>query len=295
MPISDEQLQTWSHHGSITQSKATHEAIRAVLNSPESPYYLKSFDDFLQGSYANDTNIYSDSDVDIVIRLTSTFYHNTDDLQPGDQATYQRNRVPADYELSDFKRDVAAWLRRHYVGVTVGNKAIFIPGSGNRRDADVLVSAEHRHYTSYSGFMGPQYNEGIVFEAANGRRIVNYPRQHRENLSNKNQATGSWVKRTVRVFKNMRNRMIEEGYLDAGIAPSYFIEGLLYNVPNNQYGYSNLMSVTNCFNFIQNSNKDNLTCANELHWLVRDYQDVCWSIANYETFRTSLRLFWNNH
>jgi hypothetical protein len=154
MPISDQQLETWSHQGSVTQSKATHEAIRAVLNSAESPYYLKSFDDFLQGSYANDTNIYADSDVDIVIRLTSTFYHNTDDLQPVEQAAYQRNRIPADYELSDFKRDVAAWLRRHYVGVTVGDKAIFIPGSGDRRDADVLVSAEHRHYTSYWGPWG---------------------------------------------------------------------------------------------------------------------------------------------
>ncbi len=295
MPVSDDQLQTWSHQGSVTQSKATHEAIRAVLNSSGSPYNLKLFDDFLQGSYANDTNIYADSDVDIVIRLTSTFYHNIDDLQPSEQVAYQRNSVPADYELLDFKKDVAVWLRQHFDGVTVGNKAIFIPGTGNRRDADVLVSAEHRHYKSYSGFMGPQYNEGIVFETAHGLRIVNYPRQHRENLSNKNQATGSWVKRTVRAFKHMRNRMIDEGYLDAGVAPSYFIEGLLYNVPNDLYGYSHLMSVTNCLNFIQNSNRDDLICANERHKLVRDHQEVCWSTANFERFRTSLNLFWNRY
>ncbi len=295
MPISEQQLQTWSHQGSVTQSKATHETIRAVLNSTASPYYLRSFDDFLQGSYANDTNIYADSDVDIVIRLTSTFYHNTDDLQQGDLAAYQRDRIPADYELSDFKGDVALWLQQHYAGVTIGNKAIFIPGSGNRRDADVLVSAEHRHYRSYSGLLGPQFNEGLVFETTTGRRIVNYPRQHRENLSNKNKATGSWVKSTVRIFKNMRNRMIEEGYLEAGEAPSYFIEGLLYNVPNSYYGDDHLTSVTNCLNFIQNANRENLTCANELHWLVRDDEDVCWSTADYESFRISLRLFWANY
>lgn len=293
MPVSDQQLQTWAHQGSVTQSKATHEAIRRVLNDPQSPYYVREFDDFLQGSYANDTNIYADSDVDIIIRLTSTYYRNTDDLQPAEQATYERDRIPATYELSEFKRDVAAWLSRHYPGVTVGNKAIFIPGNGGRRDADVLVAAEHRHYTSYSGF-APQFHKGIVFETANGRRIVNYPEQHRDNLSTKNQATGSWVKRTVRIFKNMRNRMIEEGYLEAGVAPSYFIEGLLYNVPNNLYGYSHLMSVTNCLDYIQNANRDELTCANERHWLVRDHQDVCWSTANFESFRSAVRLFWQN-
>ncbi len=293
MPIPDQQLQTWAHQGSVTQSKTTHEAIRSVLNSSGSPYYQKSFDDFLQGSYANNTNIYADSDVDIVIRLRSTFYDNTNDLQPSELELYNRHRILADYELSDFKRDVVAWLRQHYTGVTSGEKAIFIPGNDTRRNADVLVSAEHRHFTSYSGNMSMHYDEGIVFETANGRRIVNYPRQHRTNLSNKNQATDSWLKSTVRVFKNMRNRMIQEGYLGTDVAPSYFIEGLLYNVPDDQFGYSHLMSVTNCINFIQHSNCEDLTCANELHWLVRDYQDVCWSKANFEKFRTSISLYWD--
>ncbi len=293
MPVSDQQLQTWSHQGSVAQSKATHETIRAVLNDSRSPYYSKTFDDFLQGSYANDTNIYADSDVDIVIRLTSTYYHDYSDLGSDERARFDRDRSPADYELSDFKRDVAVWLARHYPGVEVGNKAIFVPGSGNRRDADVLVSAEHRHYTSYSGFM-PQYHDGIVFEAANGRRIVNYPRQHRENLTAKHQATNSWLKPTVRIFKNMRNRMIEQGYLDFGVAPSYFLEGLLYNVPIDRFGYTNLNTVQHCIGFIRSANRDHLVCANERHWLVRDYQDVCWSTANFESFRTALSLFWNN-
>lgn len=39
----------------------------------------------------------------------------------------------------------------------------------------------------------------------------------------------------ARVFKNMRSRLVESGLIEAGTAPSYFIEGLLYNVPNEKF------------------------------------------------------------
>ena len=39
----------------------------------------------------------------------------------------------------------------------------------------------------------------------------------------------------VRVFKNMRNSMIEKKLLADGVAPSYFIEGMLSNVPNDKF------------------------------------------------------------
>ena len=39
-----------------------------ALHADDAPYAGKAYDTFLQGSYANDTNIYADSDVDIVIR-----------------------------------------------------------------------------------------------------------------------------------------------------------------------------------------------------------------------------------
>lgn len=61
MAISEAQLQTWSAQGSVTQSAQTYETIRGVLDDRTSPYYPKIYRIFLQGSYGNDTNIYSDS------------------------------------------------------------------------------------------------------------------------------------------------------------------------------------------------------------------------------------------
>lgn len=288
MAISEAQLQTWSAQGSVTQSAQTYETIRGVLDDRTSPYYPKIYRIFLQGSYGNDTNIYSDSDVDIVICLTSTYYHDKDSLTPADRAELDRSFVAASYELSDFKRDVAAWLTQQFgSGVTVGNKAILIPGNGNRRDADVLVAAEHRTYYSKYG-----YTEGIVFETNTGRRIVNYPKQHSENLTTKHQATQSRFKPTVRVFKNMRNKMISDRYLAKGLAPSYFIEGLLSNAPNICFSQRFQETYDHSMAYLRVAIRDRLECANGIHYLVRDYSDVAWSNADFTTYMNAVDAYW---
>lgn len=288
MAISEAQLQTWSEQGSVTQSAQTYETLRGVLDDRNSPYYLKSYRIFLQGSYGNDTNIYADSDVDIVICLTSTYYHDKDSLTPTDKAELDRTFVAATYEISDFKRDVAAWLTRQFGnGVTVGTKAIFIPGTGNRRDADVLVAAEHRTYYSKYG-----YTEGIVFETNTGRRIVNYPKQHSENLTVKHQATQSRFKPTVRVFKNMRNKMISDHYLAKGVAPSYFIEGLLSNAPNICFSQRFQDTYDHSMAYLRAATRDQLECANSIHYLVRDRSDVAWSNADFTTYMNAVAAYW---
>lgn len=65
MAISETQLSTWSNLGPTPQFTATYDTLKAVLNDNASPYWPKSFEISLQGSYKNTTNVYGDSDVDI--------------------------------------------------------------------------------------------------------------------------------------------------------------------------------------------------------------------------------------
>jgi hypothetical protein len=294
MPISESQLDTWSTQGSITQSAATYQTISNVLNDSGSPYYLKQFDTFLQGSYGNHTNIWADSDVDTVIRLTSVYYPDTSGLPPADMANYNAlSGGNSEYNLPKFKAEVTSWLKLKFGnGVDPGNKAIFVPGNGNRRDADVLPCAEHRYYVTYPADGRARYIEGIVFWTKDGTRIVNYPKQHLENCVTKHQNTNQYFKKTVRIFKNMRNRMIDEGKLAEGIAPSYYLEGLLWNVPDNLFGFSYWKTVENCINYITYADTTQFHCANDLHWLLREGGQVNWSPKNFETFMAALRKFW---
>lgn len=164
MAISEAQLETWSHQGPSSQFTDTYKSVKGVLESPNAPYANRSFEIFLQGSYGNDTNIYADSDVDIVIKTDSVFYSDTSQLSEQDKGEQQKGFSLAAYQLEDFKCDVVAWLMTKYPGaVTVGAKAVTIKGNASRRDADVIVCAELKKYRSYSSAFSQNYVSGICF------------------------------------------------------------------------------------------------------------------------------------
>lgn len=295
MAISERQLETWSHQGSVQQSAATYEAIRKVLKDPRSPYANRDFNVFLQGSYGNDTNVWSESDVDIVICLSSIFYTDTSELSADEQQRYNQNRSPAEYSLKQFKEEVTQWLRQHFGnGVTPGNKAIAVPGGNSRRDADVLACSEHRRYYSYPAYGQPAFHEGICFWTSRGDKIVNYPHQHMGNCTSMHQATSSRFKPNVRVLKNMRNAMVVDGLLEDGVAPSYFVEGLLYNVPNDQFVRTHQQTIENALAWLERCNVPDLLCANERYYLVREGSHVCWNNKDFYTTLTSMRRYWNS-
>lgn len=89
MPIPESQLETWSDQGSITQSSNTYKTIKGILEASATPYAGKNFAVFLQGSYGNDTNIYAESDVDIVIRLDDCFQSDRSKLTEEEKAAYR--------------------------------------------------------------------------------------------------------------------------------------------------------------------------------------------------------------
>lgn len=295
MAIPEAQLETWSHQGAVDQSSRTYEAIRRVLQDSTSPFYARDFSIFLQGSYGNDTNVYRDSDVDIVIRLNQTYYANTSALTPDAKARYDSAFTRATYTYVDFKADVFAWLQQKFgSAVHAGTKAFYIKGNDSRRDADVLVCARHLRYRAASSGADDRYDEGIVFWTSGGIEIVNFPIQHSENCTTKHQSTYQRFKRMVRVYKNMRNRMVVDRYIADGVAPSYFIEGMLWNVPADKFvsGYED--TFVNTFNWVQNADRTKLACANDLYWLVRDNSSVCWPTANCETYLAAAARYWND-
>lgn len=106
MAIPESQLVTWSHQGSITQSSNTYNTITNVLEATDTPYAGTNFKVFLQGSYGNHTNIYTESDVDIVIRLDDCWQSDLEALSDDEKAAYKKAFVGATYTHVDFKRDV---------------------------------------------------------------------------------------------------------------------------------------------------------------------------------------------
>lgn len=294
MAIPESQLDTWSHQGSITQSCATYATVKRSLEASDTKYSDKSYEVFLQGSYGNDTNIYAESDVDVVIRLDSVYYYDTSALTPAELAAFNAALSPGTYPYAAYKADVVAALQKSFGAADVSpeKKAIKIKASGNRRSVDVLVACEYRRYLS--GFSFLKYEPGVCFFDSGGNQIVNYPKQHSTNCTTKHQATNQWFKPMVRVLKNMRSRLVDSAAIQAGSAPSYFLEGLLYNVPVNKFGISYGDTFVAAFNWILTADRDNLLCANEEYYLVRDSVTNCWSSANFDKFVGQAIHLWNN-
>lgn len=295
MAISESQLQTWSHQGSILQSSSTYNSIKNVLEANTTPYTGKNFKVFLQGSYGNDTNIYAESDVDIVIRLDDCFFSDLEALSEEDKLAHKQAFSDAAYTHVDFKRDVLSVLTSQYgSAVKAGEKAIAIDASGSRRKADVIVATQFRRYFKFRSQSDSEYVEGICFFNGAGERIANYPKQHSANLTTKHQASSKWLKPMARVLKNMRSRMIDDGLINAGVAPSYYIECLLYNVPDEKLTSSYQDCVVNTLNWYrQEAKKVDLVCANEQYYLLRNGSHTCWPEANCDAFVEAAVKLWN--
>src|SRR5437660_84892 len=127
MTIPLAQLQTWSGQGSVTQSKNTYATVKAALEDANASYKNRNFEVFLQGSYGNDTNIYAESDVDVVIRYDGAFFHDINERPTDEQAAFHSTYSDGTYPYSDFKTHVQQALRAKFgSSIKPGTKAIRI-------------------------------------------------------------------------------------------------------------------------------------------------------------------------
>jgi len=225
--------------------------------------------------------------------LDSIFYSDLNQLSEEDTAMYNAARNPASYTFDQFKKEVINHLTHRFgSSVTPGKKAVFLPGSGNRRDCDVLPCVELRRYTRFKSWSDQSFHAGVCFWMPDGTQIINFPKQHSANVTAKHQATNSWFKPVVRILKNMRNSMVDHGYLGTGVAPSYFLEGMLYNVPNANFSRSYKDTMVDALNWVINCDSSKLVCANDLYYLCNPTSPVTWRAESLQTYLDAAVKFW---
>jgi hypothetical protein len=296
MPIPQSQLETWSHQGSVVQSSNTYAVVKGALEDSTAAYSDGNFLAFLQGSYCNDTNIYAESDVDVVARYSGVFFHNIKQLPAEQQDAFSAKMSAGTYAYGDYKNDIQETLKAEFGDCLKESKKAFkIEADGGRRSADVVPAFAYRRYYEFSSTNDKDYVEGIAFFASDGTMVVNYPKLHSQNCTTKHQATNSKYKPLVRIFKNMRSRLVEDEKLEPGLAPSYYIEGLLYNVPTDQFSGRYDQSVPNILKWLlATTDKSEFLCANEQYYLLRDNSPVCWPKASGPKFINAVVDLWND-
>jgi len=300
MSILESQLSTWANQGATISSAKTYNSIKKCI---EGNYWEKDvdFDIYLQGSYRNTTNIRGDSDVDVVVEFSSVFYSNKYELPQEQLREHKDYYLDGKYSLDVFKEAVIKRLQDHYGErfIKVGNKSIKVLANSGRLDCDVVCCAEYRKYRSFSKSNITDYTKGIVFWTnENNERIVNFPKLHFDNGARKNQSSNSNYKSSIRIIKNMKSKIVSNGAIDSSIAPSYFIECLMYNMSNENFqkssNYLRVLAILNTFNNYSDSELEDLICQNGQSHLFGNL-DQQWNKVDYKTFITELIKLWNEY
>ncbi|HZL83658.1 MAG TPA: nucleotidyltransferase [Candidatus Deferrimicrobium sp.] len=224
------QFREWAKPPGKTEEDRCNNALSAIRNAIKASDALCTRDVsvFAQGSYRNNTNVRKDSDVDIGVLCTDTFFFDL----PENTTCETLGISPATYGYGQFKNEVGAALVGHFGqdAVKRGDKVFDVHETTYHVEADVAAFFEHRRYQ-----IGGAYLSGVELRTDIGNNhVINWPDQNYANGCRKNTDTGMRFKSIVRVLKAMSNEMAER-HVQAGSIPSFLIECLVWNVPNDRF------------------------------------------------------------
>lgn len=266
MAIPENQLKIWAQPGTVKGAKNTHAAIRNALGRLQWPEDVR-YRTYLQGSYRNNTHLRRQSDVDVVVELTSLPIRDGSLLPDSQKALLKRTFPDPEYGWRGFRRDV---LRAITAGfgesrVREGRKTLKLVMESPEIPVDVVVAVRYLKYTEYAGQRSYKHTEGMgLYLPTEGRWTISYPHLHRRNGVGKEKATNWWFRRTIRMFKNARAQLVEEGRLAPATARSYQIECLLYNVPDGRWGGSHQSAYSSALHWLDRNDPSRFYCQNKL-------------------------------
>jgi hypothetical protein len=240
-----------------------------------------------KGSYANNTNVRVESDVDVAVECRECIYW--DETEQGSHSDYTPYDGP--WTPTKLRSELVAALQSKFPGQvdSSGKIAIEVHSSTARIDADVVPCFTYRLY-----FPSGNFREGTKIFRSDRGSIVNYPKQQLEKGRSKNNRTNYAYKKTVRILKRAGNSMVHESVFRE--LPSYFIECLVYNCPDSVFNRNSWTAIVSQTLFHiwdgleggrPSESDDRWVEANECFYLFHDGQD--WARADGRDFAKAAR------
>lgn len=204
---------------------------------------------FLQGSYKNNTNINSNSDIDIVAQLYTVFMSNIGNSEDNKKLNFSKNFSDYEKKCYDesfdsttkhelFKNELFNFLNNNLQkeNVSKWSKTIKCKIKNSTFTFDIVPAIEYRFYKEFIN-KNTKFIEGnAIYNDKKSQYIINFPKQTYKNSIKKMELTDFFYKRTVRIFKNIMHNDIKDEYLKIS---SFALESILYNVENNIYKIKN--------------------------------------------------------
>lgn len=221
----EEKLAGWTEPSSDTEQEKQERAERMVREAVAEHEAFADCDRtvYAKGSYRNNTNVRSDSDVDIAVQCHEASYWEeaTEGTKPS-SSVYTGIWSP-----SKLRSELKSALESKFPGEvdSSGSTAFRVNASSARVDADVVPCFDYRYY-----FSTYNHRDGSRIFKKDGSSFENYPQQQLDNGTAKNTRTKRSYKSVVRIMKRVENAMVTSG--DHREVPSFFVECLVYNCPD---------------------------------------------------------------
>jgi hypothetical protein len=257
---------------------------------------IKDVDIYLHGSYVNNTNIYFPSNLEIIVELKKTLTFDPATVTQNDYKLYNNYFVDMEFDFSpaDFRNHFFAALAE-----VVGQQNAYIErnksicfrqlGAAHHR-IDIVPCFSFRHI----GTNNMLYKGIILYDRSVDANILSFPRIHSQNGNAKDLATNGRFKKCVRMFKTLNAIMVREGLIDPDLTTGYFIECLLYNVPNQLFlardrGVPEMTSLfAKILNFLLHCDLDYFGCVNMI-WSLFGNAAEFWTTNAAEQFLASIQ------
>ena len=224
--ITEATLSTWTAPSSDTEKDKQDRAERMIRQAIDEhiPFKACSLKVYAKGSYANNTNVRSDSDVDIAVECTDALYWEEE--EKGNRRQVSAGPYKGIWTPAKLRAELVLAMQKKFPNQvdTSGVTAIQINANTARVNADVVPCFSYRYY------MENYHRDGTKIFKTNGISIANYPLQQIRNGRDKNNRTNYNYKKCVRILKRIENAMAQESKFKE--LPSYFIECLAYNCPD---------------------------------------------------------------
>jgi len=228
--ITEDILSMWTGPSSDTEKEKQERAERMIRQAIDSHELFNNcpLRVYAKGSYANNTNVRSDSDVDIAVEYTGALYWDE-----SEKGLYNPVKLyEGIWTPERLREELLIAMESKFSGQvdSSGSTALKIKSNSCRVDADVVPCFSYRYY------MKNGMRDGTKIFKSDGSSIVNYPAQQMEKGTEKNNRTNYAYKKGARLLKRIENAMAEDGVFRE--LPSFFMECLAYNCPDTTFYHS---------------------------------------------------------
>ena len=256
--FNEDTLNNWRYPPSDVEESKLANSLKLVKEAIcEDPVLAKkNIEVFALGSYANDTNVRLNSDIDINVRLGDTVYYEVPVGATKEQYGYRDST----YTFAEYKESVVQALIRKFGkdNIVRNDKCITVKESLTRVTTDVVPTLKfNRHKVN-------GVDVGAKFITDKNIPVACFPLQHIENGKQKNALTQKRFKRTTRLFRKLRYKMIEDQVQVSKNITSFLLECLVWHVPDTVFNDNNTWTerLKNAIIYLYNKTTANGDCNN---------------------------------